>query len=66
MRMYDLPDARGHFGFVGDEASILTAAHRAARRGAGLGAALFAAGVAVAMASVVLAVRAAMDDLTGL
>jgi hypothetical protein len=57
-------EARAPFGFVGDERAILGAAQKAARRGSGLGAALFAMGVAVAMASVVLAVRAAMDDLS--
>ncbi len=55
-------EARAPFGLVGDEASILSSARRAAQRGAGLGAALFAAGVAVAMASVVVAVRAALGD----
>jgi hypothetical protein len=54
------------FGFIGDEKSILGAAHRAARRGAGWGAALFAVGMALAMATVVLAVRAyyEYDDLS--
>jgi hypothetical protein len=55
-------EARAPFGLCGDESSLVTAAQKSAARGAGLGAALFAAGVAVAMASVIIAVRAAMGD----